>query len=424
MKTTGTKKYDVAIVGAGPGGAGSALHLMQAGLRPVILEKESFPRYHIGESLTGECGASLKKLGLEPQMRTDRWPIKYGVTVYGAGGKNSFWVPVAERGPNSEIIPMWTWQVRRSTYDKTMLDTALARGADYLPCEAVAPLLDDGAVTGIQFRTPQGTVENLKAEVVIDASGQGTFMANRGMTSPKERGPYDKQVAIFSQVVDAVRDPGEAAGNTLIFYREKHHWAWFIPLDEEVVSVGIVVPSEYFKAQRLSKPDFLRQELLKLNPELTKRVPNLNFVEEARSISNYSYHVKNFTGKGFLCVGDSHRFIDPIFSFGLYFAMKESEFASQAVVDYFAGKNREAQNPFAEYEAMVDQGQNVVQDLVDCFWDFPLAFVIFVHQRYTADIIDCFAGRIYGDYAQNLPGVQGMRRLLATRQANMSREMA
>lgn len=411
------KQHDVAIIGAGPGGAGSALFLLQQGLKPIIIEKETFPRYHIGESLTGECGASLRKLGLEEHLLKQRIPIKYGVTVYGTGGKNSFWVPVAERTPDDQIKEQWTWQVRRSEFDKLLLDLAIAQGAEYRQCEAVAPLQEDDRVTGLRVRTPGGALEDLHAEVLLDASGQGTFLANRGVTGPKERGAYDKQVAIFSQVKNAVRDPGPAGGNTLIFYLKKHHWAWFIPLDDEVVSVGVVVPAEYFKEQKLSKHDFLLQELRTLNPEMSKRVPDLDFVEEVRSISNYSYEVKDFTGKGFLCVGDAHRFIDPIFSFGLYFAMKEAQFASDAVAAYIKGAERDTANPFLEYERMVNAGQNVVQDLVDCFWDFPMAFLLFVHQRYKHDIIDCFAGRIYGEYAQKLPGVNAMRKLISTQRA-------
>lgn len=414
------KQHDVAIIGAGPGGAGSALYLLQQGIKPIIIEKESFPRYHIGESLTGECGMCLRKLGLEDLLLKQRIPIKYGVTVYGTGGKNSFWVPVAERTPDDQIKEQWTWQVRRSDFDKLLLDLALAKGAEYRQCEAVAPLHENGRVTGLRVRTPGGALEDLHSEVLLDASGQGTFLANRGVTGPKERGPYDKQVAIFSQVKNTMRDPGPAAGNTLIFYQKKHHWAWFIPLDDEVVSIGVVVPSEYFKEQKLSKHDFLQQELRTLNPELTKRVPDTEFIEEVRSISNYSYEVKNYTGKGFICVGDAHRFIDPIFSFGLYFAMKEAQFVTETLAGYFNGAGRDAANPFAEYERMTNQGQDVVQDLVDCFWDFPMAFLLFVHQRYTKDIIDCFAGRIYGDYAQNLPGVKGMRQLLATREKGMA----
>lgn len=411
-----SKKHDVAIIGAGPGGAASALYLLQAGLKPVIVEKEQFPRYHIGESLTGECGVCLRKLGVEEAMLGKRHPIKYGVTVYGTGGKNSFWVPVAERLSKTEFKPQWTWQVRRSDFDKMLLDLAISRGAELLPCEAVAPIMADDRMTGLSFRTPQGVTENLNTEVVIDASGQGTFLANRGVIGPKERGVYDKQVAIFSQVAGARRDPGEAAGNTLIFYQKKHHWAWFIPLDDELVSVGVVVPAEYFKSQKLAKPDFLRQELQTLNPELARRLTDTNFTEEVRSISNYSYRVDHFTGKGFLCVGDSHRFIDPIFSFGLYFAMKEAEMAAQAVAQYFNGEARAAANPFAAFERTANQGQNIVQDLVDCFWDFPFQFAYLVHHKHPLDIIDCFAGRIYGEEPQNLPGVQSMRLLLAKRQ--------
>lgn len=410
------QKYDVAIIGAGPGGASSALHLLQAGLKPVILEKETFPRYHIGESLTGECGVCLRRLGMEHEMLGKGHPIKYGVTVYGAGGKNSFWVPVAERLSKTEFKQQWTWQVRRSDFDKMLLDLAISAGAEFLPCEAVAPIMAEDRMAGVSFRTPHGAIENLNAEVVIDASGQGTFLANRGVIGPKERGTYDKQVAIFSQVAGALRDPGEAGGNTLIFYQKKHHWAWFIPLDDEVVSVGVVVPSEYFKEQKLSKADFLRQELQTLNAELAKRVPDPQFTEEVRSISNYSYHLEHFTGKGFLCVGDAHRFIDPIFSFGLYFAMKEAEMAAQAVAQYCGGANREAANPFADYETTAKQGQNIVQDLVDCFWDFPLQFAYLVHYKHPLDIIDCFAGRIYGEEPQHLPGVQSMRKMLAKRQ--------
>lgn len=411
-----TKKHDVAIIGAGPGGTASALNLLRAGLKPVIIEKDQFPRYHIGESLTGECRVCLGKLGLEKSMLGKPHPIKHGVTVYGPGGKNSFWVPVAERVSKTEFRPQWTWQVRRSDFDKMMLDTAIAQGAEFLPCEAVAPLMEDDRMTGVSFRSPQGIIEELKAEVVIDASGQGTFLANRGVTGPKARGVYDKQVAIFSQAVNTIRDPGAAAGNTLIFYQKKHHWAWFIPLDDETVSIGVVVPAEHFKSQKLSKPDFLKQELMTLNAELTKRVPDLNFTEEVRSISNYSYCVEHFTGKGFLCVGDSHRFIDPIFSFGLYFAIKEAEMAAQAVTQYFAGENRDAANPFAAFEQTTMQGQNIVQDLVDCFWDFPFQFAYLVHHKHPLDIIDCFAGRLYGDEQQDLPGVKSMRKLLAKRQ--------
>lgn len=407
------KKVDVTIVGAGPGGAASALYLLKAGLKPLILEKEPFPRYHIGESLTGECGNCLRELGLEAQMQAIGWPVKYGVTVYGAGAQNSFWVPVKKRNQENGLEPTSTWQVRRSDFDRMLLEAALERGAELVTGEALAPIVDGDQVTGVRYRTNTGTIQEVRSDVLIDASGQATFLASKSnLTSPKERAQYDRQVAFFTQVTGAQRDAGEAAGNTLIFTRQPYHWAWFIPLDEQVTSVGIVTPADYFKAQQVSPEEFLRKELYTLNPELSRRLAAITFVEPVRTISNYSYHVRQFTGKGFLCVGDAHRFIDPIFSFGVYFAMKEASLAAQAIEQIMAHKRSLSSNPFAEYQALVEQGQDVIQDLLDCFWTQPLVFLIFAHYQYREGMIDPFAGRIYDTDVAALPIVKALRERL------------
>jgi len=411
MKSGATKKHDVIIVGGGPAGAAAALYLLQAGVKPLIREKERFPRYHIGESLMGESGRSLRELGLESAMMAARYPIKYGVNVYGSSGKNSFQIPVKKRDERDQLQPTTTWQVRRSTFDQMLLDSAVARGAELWPCRAIAPVMEDDGVTGVRIRTPQGVMEDLQADVVIDASGQATFLANTGApTGDKLRGQYDKQLAVFSQVVEAICNPDDAAGDTLIFYRQKNHWAWFIPLDDEVTSVGVVVPGEYYNAQKLSKHDFLLRELRTLNPELGRRLPDLTFVEDVYSASNYSYHIKQYTGQGFLCVGDSHRFIDPIFSFGVNFALKDAEFAAQAVVQCFSGETKNHENPFAEYQARSERGQDIIQDLVDVFWERPLLFVILVHHRHREGMIDMFAGRIFSDDIVDSEALRALRR--------------
>ena len=404
------KKNDVIIVGGGPAGAATALYLQRAGVQPLILEKESFPRYHIGESLTGEVGGSLRALGLEDWMNSMKWPVKHGVNVYGPSGKNSFWVPVKRRDQDKNLLDTTTWQVRRSVFDQKLLDTTIERGAERMAARAVDVILEGDRVAGVKIRTAAGATEALRAEVVIDASGQSTFLANSSAPMDrKERGTYDKQCAVFSQVVNAVRDPGEAGGNTLIFYRQKSHWAWFIPIDDEVTSVGVVVPGEYYAAQKLSKEEFLKRELHALNPELARRLPDLTFVEDVYAATNYSYHIKNYTGKGFLCVGDSHRFIDPIFSFGVNFAMKDGEFATQAITQYLSGETSKLDNPFLDYQKRAERGQDIIQDLVDVFWDHPLPFVMLVHHRHREGMIDMFAGRIFNDDIVDSPALHAMR---------------
>lgn len=409
-------KTDVLIVGGGPGGTAASMFLSDLGIRSVIVEKEPFPRYHVGESMTGEAGGVLRKLGLEADMLSRSHPIKHGVNVLGPTGKTAWFVPVMRRDADGELKDEITWQVRRSDFDHMMLEQAAARGSEILRGQATEPIMgDDGAVRGARVRTPNGRMLKVESQVLLDCSGLATFLANKGVTGPKYRGNYDKQIAIFSQLAGGIRDNGEAReaqpGNTLIFYQKKFHWAWWIPLDDEVISVGVVCPAAYFLEQGESKRDFLVRELLEINPDLQRRLPEIELVEDVHVIPNYSYQVRGFTGKGYICIGDSHRFLDPIFSFGLYVAMKEAEFASKAVHDYLAGKHRDALNPFAAYQQYVEQGIDVLEDVLDAFWENPLAFALLVHSRHTADMIDVFAGRIYDD--QPSKGVLAFRELLA-----------
>src|SRR5438128_3191674 len=410
-------KTDVLIIGGGPGGSAMAMFLAQEGIKPVILEQEEFPRYHIGESMTGEAGQLLRRLGLKEEMIKREHPVKHGVRVFGTNVQNSWYVPVSARDKEWNLSFSTTWQVRRSDFDTMMLKEAEKRGATIIRGTATKPLLaDDGAVRGVTVRWPDGKSEEIETQIVLDCSGQATFLANQGVTGPKYLGNYDKQIAFFSQVTGAVRgsaDSGEhAKDNTLIFYAKKSHWAWFIPLDKDVVSVGMVTPRADLLAKKQTPEEFFRNELYDINPELRNRIPEMNLVEKVHVIPNYSYQVRGFCGKGFICIGDAHRFIDPIFSFGLTVTMREAEFAAPVIRAYLEGAGRDEANPFARHQLFCEQGIDILEDVLDSFWEHPLAFAWSVHARHTEQMTDAFAGRIYPTERQPSQSVAAFRKML------------
>ena len=407
-------KTDVLIIGGGPAGCAAAMFLAKEGIKPIILEQEEFPRFHIGESMTGEAGAVLRRLGLEEQMLARKYPVKHGVRVF---GKNSWFIPVARRDEDWNLHLTSTWQVRRSDFDAMMLEEAQKRGAKLIRGTAKQALrTKDGGVRGVTMKRPDGSSEEIEADVVIDCSGMATFLANQKVTGPKYLGSYDKQIAFFTHVKGAVRDSGTsgemAKDNTLIFYQKKYHWAWFIPVDDEVVSLGLVVPTAEFQKHKQDREEFFRSYLPQINPEIVRRTETIEFVEKVHVIPNYSFQVRGFCGKGFICLGDAHRFIDPIFSFGLSAAVREAEFAVPHIVSYLKGERRDEANPFDAFQRFCEKGSDNLEDMVDLFWEQPFAFATFVHHRYRMEVTDAFAGRVYETEHQPSKAIMQFRKLL------------
>src|SRR5262249_59737913 len=153
-------------------------------------------------------------------------------------------------------------------------------GANVIRGKAMKPLLgEDGSMRGVTMCWLDGSYEDIEAKVTLDCSGLATFLANQRVTGPKYVGNYDKQVAFFSHATGAIRDSGSSAetaiGNTLIFYKTKFHWAWFIPIDDQVVSLGVVVPTATFQESGQTPDKFFRSALPGINPDLARRISDI-----------------------------------------------------------------------------------------------------------------------------------------------------
>ncbi|MEM6931842.1 MAG: NAD(P)/FAD-dependent oxidoreductase, partial [Myxococcota bacterium] len=384
--TSSTLTYDVVVIGAGPAGSVAAAELAQAGKSVLIVERHRFPRYRVGESLTVSAGDLLRDWGLEDKLAELDFPVKTGVKVIGRSARSEFFVPVARP----------TWQVRRAEFDQLLLDRATELGAD-LRWGSVKRIDEvDGRVVGIGFR-PYGhetdVLTEVEAKVVMDCSGHSALMSRHGVAGPRSVEAFGRQIAMFTQYSHAIRDSGAMGDNTFIFYGSKYHWGWFIPLSSTHTSVGVVLPTKTVKEIHGGPEKVLQWGIENVNPDLHRRLRGLTPTEPVRVIRNYSYRVDPFVGDGWLCVGDSHRFADPIFSFGVAFSMTEARAAAMAVLEALA--TGDSRVPFEAYAQFSDRGQEAAVDLIRYFWKFPAFFSFQTRGATRADMIrllggDCF----------------------------------
>jgi flavin-dependent dehydrogenase len=346
---------------------------------------------HVGETLTAETAELIREIGLADKMDALDFPIKYGIRIFAPAGRTQFFARVRRRDAETGLEPSYVWQVRRSVFDTLLLDHAQAHGVTVVHGRALKPIIeDDGRVRGITVRTESGT-EPIDCDVLVDASGMSTFLTHAHLAGPIHRGNYDSQVSIFGHVTGAVRDDGDQWGNTLLFLRRRYEWAWLIPIDRHVDSLGFVVPAEQFRALGISPHDYFLRQLHQFNRALTKRTASATLVDKVWTSSNFSYDVAHFAGYGWVCIGDAHRFIDPHFSFGVGVAMAEGREVVAPIRDFLASPSRDA---FAAFEKWARIGGDACQTVLDAFWDVPFAFGL-LFQQHREDFADLLGGRIW-----------------------------
>jgi flavin-dependent dehydrogenase len=345
-------KCDVLVIGGGPAGSTISALLADRGWKVYVLEKDSHPRFHIGESLLPQSIPMLKRLGVLSEVE------KIGIIKYGAqmvsyryGRSQMFYFAQAF----DESQP-YAFEIKRSEFDAILANNAVAKGAHWH--EGVRAQRVDfrsGQTSLVHTEDREGRTQILEARFVVDASGRDTFLS--GQLGGKHRSKKHGSAAVFGHFAGVTRLTGMDEGNIIAGWLDDG-WCWLIPFKDGTMSVGVVCHPDYLKTRSASLDQFLL-DTLRQSPPIAKRMENARPLTPTYAAANFSYRRDTMSGEGYLMVGDAFAFIDPVFSSGVHLALNSGSMGAEVVDAFLRG--------MPDYAIRLKQFERTVRRGIDTF---------------------------------------------------------
>ncbi|HEX4412334.1 MAG TPA: NAD(P)/FAD-dependent oxidoreductase [Lacipirellulaceae bacterium] len=402
MKPSSTE-YDCIVMGGGPSGSTSAALVADAGCRVLLLERDVEPRRKVGESLMPETYWIFERLGILDQLKTGPFVEKVGVQFISSSGKESSPFLFTQHDPR----PCGrTWHVERTKFDPFLLENAAKKGVEVHRGARVLDVVFEGdRAVGVKLAgesSPDKASNVIRAKVVVDATGQAGLLGAR--FADRTPNPAFRKAAIWGHFRGSRRDVIENGVMTVCFRTQSNRsWFWHIPLSNDVVSIGCVSDADYFFRQDAGTPDEIFAQEVVNCPAMAKRLEGAELVAGLDIVKEYSYTTGRSSGDGWVLVGDSWGFIDPIYSSGVYFALKSGQLAADAIIEGLETGDTSAK----QLGKWVDEfavGTSWVRKLAEAWYcgQFRVGKFIREYPQHIGPMTDILIGRIFHEGAGDM----------------------